>query len=219
MAEASFDAAAYSSDLARAVQYKTAIPPLSSEHPEATAEEAYLVQVEVLSGMLRRNDSLIGTKVSYHGGQPVFGLFTRSALMGAFEVVDLSRLIEPAAQPVFVMRLLKEVAGDRVTPDQMREAIGTVVAGIEVIDSRTGTIEPASAIDAIADNDGIAKILVGEHGVKMGHDDGTLRSLDVSFTVDGVETGEAPRPLPDPLQAATALANHICGQGGVLEGK
>ncbi len=215
MTDAALDPEQFASDMNRAREYGTAVPALSTLYPDATVDDAYVIQITVLTGMIRRNDSIIGAKACTHEDQPVFGLFPRSALMGSFEVADLSQMIEPSAQPVLVFRLAKELSGASITEADVRDATETVVGGIEVTDYRLGSPDGLRPVDAIADNAGISKILIGEHGIDISRGAG-LEALDCSFTLDGVDTGVG-FAAGDPVASVAALANHIGSQGGSLE--
>jgi 2-keto-4-pentenoate hydratase len=207
----------FAADLIQAHDYRAPISALSNVDPGASVEDAYLVQVSVLADMIRRNDPVIGAKVGTHDRRPVFSLYPRSSLMGTFEVVDRSRLIEPTVQPVIVLRLFKPLSGTNITEGQVQDATESVVAGIEVIDSRLGSLDGLQHVDLIADNGGIAKILIGEHGIDINHDSGALSSLTCQFTVDDQECGPPANKITQPLAAVAALANHLGSQGGMLE--
>ncbi len=205
------------SNLLRAQDYRSAIPALSENYPDATAEDAYVVQVTAMADRISRNDPIIGARVGVHDRRPVFSLYPRSALMGTFEVADLSQMIQPIVQPVLTLRLFKELAGPGVTEEMVREATETVVGAIEIIDHRMVTPDGLQHIDVVADNGGISKILIGEHGLDISHDGDQLRNLKVRFNVDGEETGPPVGEITSPLSAVAALANHLGEQGGRLE--
>ncbi|MBT8240832.1 MAG: hypothetical protein KJN63_06350 [Acidimicrobiia bacterium] len=207
----------FAAALLRAYEYRTPMAALSTVNPEATIEDAYVVQVTVLADMIRRNDPVIGAKVGVFERRPVFSLYPRSALMGTFEVADRSQLIEPLVQPVIVLRLFKPLAGTNITEGQVQAATQSVVAGIEVVDFRLGSPNGLHHVDVIADNGGIAKVLVGEHGIDISHDSDALSSLSCQFTVDDQEYGPPADKITQPLAAVAALANHLGSQGGMLE--
>ncbi len=212
-----FDPSQFAADLLRAHDYRTPTAALSVVDPNASLDDAYLVQVGVLADLIRRNDPVIGAKVGVHDRRPVFSLYPRSSLMGTFEVVDRSKLIEPVVQPVIVLRLFKPLAGTNITEGQVQDATQSAVAGIEVIDFRLGSPDGLKHVDVIADNGGIAKILIGEHGIDVSTDPLALSSLDCQFIVDGEECGPPANAITQPLAAVAALANHLGSQGGMLE--
>jgi 2-keto-4-pentenoate hydratase len=212
-----FDAQRWASDLLRAVEYRTPIHALSAVHPELTSEDAYLVQVLAMAERIRRNDPVVGAKVTVHHRHPAFCLYPRSASMGMFEVADLTQMVEPRAQAVLVFRMFKELSGTAVTQADVRDATESVVAGIEVIDHRLGPPDRLELVDVIADNGGVAKVLIGEHGIDISHGAAALRTLEVDFTLDGAAVGPAPDAITSPAEAVAALANHLGAQGGTLE--
>lgn len=207
----------FAADLLRAHDYQTPMPALTAVKPEATVDDAYVVQVSVLADRIRRNDPVIGAKVGVHDRRPVFSLYPRSSLMGSFEVADRSQLIDPVVQPVIVLRLFKELSGTDVTAQQVQAATESVVAAIEVVDHRLAHPEGLRHVDAVADNGGIAKILVGEHGIDISHRAEELGSLSCRFMVDDIECGPPAQTITQPLDAVAALANHLGSQGGLLE--
>ena len=207
----------YASDLIRAADYRTALPPLTADHPEATVDEAYVVQVVSLAQHIQRNDPMSGAKVTVHQRRPVFGLYPRSAIMGSYEVADLSRLIAPRAQAVLVYRLFKELSGSAISEEQVLDATETIVAGIEVVDYRMGPTTDLQHADVVADNGHIAKILIGDHGLDASQEAGMLSSLTAQLTVNGEVAGPAAEAITSPTAAVAALANHLGAQGGKLE--
>ncbi len=212
-----FDAQASATDLLRAADYRTPINALSIDHRDLSIEDGYLVQVLAMAERIHRNDPVVGAKVTVHRRRPVFCLYPRSAAMGMFEVADLTQLIEPRAQAVLVFRMLRELSGTAVTATDVRGATESVVGGIEVIDHRLGPPDQLDLVDVIADNGGIAKVLIGEHGIDISHGATALDALDVEFSLDGAAVGPAHDVITSPVDAVAALANHLSAQGGVLE--
>ncbi len=212
-----FSPTIYASDLIRAADYRTPLNPLSTDHPAVTVDEAYVVQVGSLAQHIHRNDPMSGAKVTVHQRRPVFGLYPRTAVMGTFEVADLSRLIDPRAQAVMVFRLFKELAGTATTEEDVLDATETVVAGIEVIDYRMAPNDALNHVDVVADNGHIAKILIGEHGADVSHGLEPLKNLSVQLTVNGELAAPPHDAITAPAAAVAALANHLGAQGGKLE--
>lgn len=214
---ARFSASIYASDLIRAADYRTPLSPLSTDYPAVTVDEAYVVQVGSMAQHIHRNDPMSGAKVTVHQRRPVFGLYPRTAVMGTFEVADLSRLIDPRAQAVMVFRLFKELSGTDTTEENVRDATESVVAGIEVIDYRMTPTSGLNHVDVVADNGHIAKLLIGEHGADISHGLGPLDNLSVQLTVNGEVAAPPADAITAPADAVAALANHLSAQGGKLE--
>lgn len=217
MNDAGFDTARAAEELVRAVDYRNPIPTLTSAYGSVSIDDAYEVQVASMATFVRRNDPVVGAKVTVHRRRPVFALYRRSSVMGTFEVADLSQLIQPAAQAVLVFRLLKEVSGREVDDHRIEDATETVVAGIEVVDYRVGPAEDRQHSDVVADNAGIAKILIGEHGLDISHGGEILQDRQLRFLVDGQPVPRPEDTITSPVAAVTALAEHLVSQGGKLE--
>lgn len=203
--------------LVRAADQRSPIDTLTSTYGVVSVDDAYEVQVTAMAERIRRNDPIAGAKVTVHQRRPVFALYPRTSVMGTFEVADLSQLIEPAAQAVLVFRLLREVSGTGIEDREIEDATDSVVAGIEVVDHRLGPPHERQYADIVADNAGVAKILIGEHGLDISHGGGMLRDREMTFAVDGEPVAPPKDKITSPVAAVAALANHLGNQGGKLE--
>lgn len=217
MSDPAIDTAGAADELVRAADYRSPIATFTSVHGDLSVDDAYEIQVTAMTELVRRNDPIVGAKVTVHQRRPVFALYRRSTVMGTFEVADLSRLIQPAAQAVLVFRLLREVSGSEVDEALIEDVTETVVAGIEVVDFRLGPAEARRHADVVADNAGIAKLMIGEHGVDISHGSGILNNLSPRFVVDGHEVARPRDKITSPVSAVAALAAHLGSQGGKLE--
>lgn len=217
MSNPRLDIAQAAEALVRAAEYRSPIDPLTSTYGEMSVDDAYEVQVTATAERIRLNDPIVGAKVTVHQRRPVFALYSRTSVMGTFEVADLSQLIEPAAQAVLVFRLLREISGTDIGDHEIEDATESVVAGIEVVDFRSGPAELRQHADVVADNAGIAKILIGEHGLDISHGGGVLSDAKSTFTVDGERIAQPRDKITSPVAAVAALGNHLGNQGGKLE--
>jgi 2-oxo-3-hexenedioate decarboxylase len=128
----------------------------------------------------------------------------------------LEQLIHPRCEPEIVFVLAEDLAGPGVTAGDVLDATGTIVGGIEIIDSRYEAFS-FTLPDVIADNTSAARVAIGAEGIAPR--DADLTTLGCVFDVDGVITATATGAalLGDPALCVAMLANHLGRHGRKLE--
>lgn len=179
--------------------------------------DAYKIQDALIEARLANGDALAGAKLGLTSkikqqqmgvDTPAYGWVTASSVLGSDGKVEVSKLIHPRVEPEFVFLIGNELYGPNVTSDDVLDATERVVGGIEVIDSRYAAFKFTLA-DVIADNTSAARVAIGASGVAPRDVD--LRTVECSFTVDGVVTGLAKGEalLGDPAACVALLVHHL----------
>ncbi|MEL7157373.1 MAG: 4-oxalocrotonate decarboxylase [Actinomycetota bacterium] len=191
---------------------------------ELAIDDAYAIQAALLELQLGRGDTLAGAKLGLTSAakqeqmgvaEPVYGWVLQSSVVTDGEV-PLSELIHPRCEPEIVFVLAQDLAGPGLTGDDVLDASGRVVGGIEVIDSRYEAFS-FTLPDVIADNTSAARVAIGAEGIEPRAAD--LTTLGCVFEIDGAVVGTAAGAalLGDPASCVAMLANHLGRHGQKLE--
>ena len=201
------------------------IAPFTDADPTMGMDDAYAVQRELTALLVADGDRVIGYKAGLTSAAmqnmfgidtPDFGPVLASAVRADGATVSCGAFIAPKVEAEIVFRLAKPLAGPGVTVAHARAAVGEVMAGLEIIDSRIGNWRIRLA-DTIAD-------LASNGGAVFGHPvtasaERDYRLVGMAFFRNGelVATGAGAAALGDPVAVVAWLANTLGGQGVVLE--
>ena len=191
---------------------------LSIETPgPADAEAAFAIQDRVLAAW----GPIGGWKVGRAGsGAPITAAPLYTSLVRASPCVwpatEFNRIGIEVEIAVRLGRALNTTAPD---PDEVRAAIGSLHAAIEIVDTRFAAWPVPSPLSALADNQSNGGFVYDPAGVPYSGQD--LASADITLDVDGrVEMAELRQnPAGDVLQTLAWLVGHLATrQGGVAAG-
>jgi 2-oxo-3-hexenedioate decarboxylase len=219
------DHAAWAVYLLAGVDDRRELQAITKQVDELGIDDAYAIQAALLELQLGRGDTLAGAKLGLTSAakqeqmgvsEPVYGWVPGSSVLGADGRVPLEELIHPRCEPEIVFVLAEDLAGPGVTAGDVLDATGTIVGGIEIIDSRYEAFS-FTLPDVIADNTSAARVAIGAEGIAPR--DADLATLGCVLDVDGVITATATGAalLGDPALCVAMLANHLGRHGRKLE--
>jgi 2-keto-4-pentenoate hydratase len=165
------------------------IPPPSDRHPELSVEDAARIRDIGLAHRLAGGERLIGATVMPPGtwpdrrlapAQPALGWLTDAMLLPA-GVVNVGELIRPRIEPRLALALERPLRGPIRTASDLLAATVRAHIALGVVDSRYDH-DSLGATDHIADNCGVARLLIGP-GVTPPAE-GTLRRLRIDLHVE-----------------------------------
>jgi len=146
--------------------------------------------------------------------QPDFGVLLED--MEVHDSLNLRELIQPRIEPELAFVLSRRLAGPGVTAIDVLEATRSVVACMEIIDSRVHDWR-IRLVDTVADNGSSARYVLGDELPLT--DAPELRDVEVTFRRNHEEpivaTGDA--VLGHPANAVAWLANTLGPLGSALE--
>jgi 2-oxo-3-hexenedioate decarboxylase len=202
--------------LTKATDDRTAITPLSGEHPGLDLAAAYRVQ------QLQRPDGepLAGWKLGVTSrakqrqvgiSEPTFGFLRAQDALDLGAPLDTSALIHPRAEPEIVFTMGADLTGPHVTAAGFLAACASVTVGLEIIDSRYQDYR-FSIADVVADNSSAARYVVG---APVGLDGIDLRLVGVVLEQGGevVATAAGSAALGHPAAAGAWLVRALHAQG------
>jgi 2-keto-4-pentenoate hydratase len=199
------------------------IPPLTSQYPEITAEDAYAIQLAIIEEKKRLGASVVGKKAGltsqamqkfFGVTEPDYGHLLSGMMVEDGGVISREEVIQPRAEPEIAFVLEKDLQGPGVTALDVLAAAKYVVPALEIIDSRIADWKIKLA-DTVADNASCGKVVVG--GRVLRADSLDLRLIGVVLERNGeiVATGAGAAALGNPAIAVAWLANKLAtlGQG------
>jgi len=215
-------------DLARRLRdaySRGAVPPLRDGLDPVDADGAYAVQTintRFWEGQGRR---IVGRKAGLTAkavqtqlgvNQPDFGVLFGDMEIPDGGMLDPARTIQPKAEAEIAFVLGRDLPDPQTTPEMVAEAVATVHAAIEIVDSRIADWKITFA-DTVADNGSSAFFVLGRAGLPLlglG-----LEGAAMAMTVNGeaASTGVGAAALGNPLNAAAWLARTLAGRGEPLK--
>ena len=200
-------------------------PPLTDEWPELDLATGYAVQDETLARRLARGERLVGVKLGLTSrakqqrmgiDSPLVAWLTDAMVLPAGAPVPRSALIHPRAEPEIVFVMAERLAGPGVTAATALSAVGSVRAGIELIDSRYTDFR-FTLPDVVADNASSGAYLTGP--VSRRPDQLDLSLEGVLLEVDGqvVDTATGAAVQGHPAEALALAANALAERGLAIE--
>ena len=198
--------------------------PAITKQVELSVDDAYAIQAALLDLRLARGEIVVGAKLGLTSvakqqqmgvDEPVYGWVTDRSVLPTDEV-PLDALIHPRVEPELVFRMAEDLSGPDVTAHDVLDATGTVLGGIEIIDSRYEAFS-FTLPDVIADNTSAAMVRLGAGGIAPR--DADLTTLGCTFEVDGAAAATATGAalLGDPAAGVAMLVRHLDGVGRRLE--
>lgn len=199
-------------------------PPLTDEWEELDLSTAYAIQDETLRRRVTRGERLVGVKLGLTSvakqrtmniDRPLVAWLTDAMVLAPGAPVGPG-LIHPRAEPEIVFILERRLEGPGVTAAEALESVGTVYAGIEVIDSRFTDFR-FKLPDVVADNASAARFVLGPIGVSPDGLDLSLEACVVQVDGEVVDSATGAAVQGHPAQALAFAANTLAERGLALE--
>lgn len=199
--------------------------PVTDEWPELDLATAYRVQQRLIEKRVEAGETIVGVKLGLTSrakqermgiSSPLTAVLTDGHVLEADVPIPLDELIHPRVEPEIVFVMGKRLEGPGITAAAALDAVESVHAGLEIIDSRYIDFK-FTLPDVVADNASSARFVVG----------GTAhspRSLDLALeacvlTVNGsvVDTATGAAVQGHPAEALALAANALAERGQAVE--
>ncbi|WKU02967.1 2-keto-4-pentenoate hydratase [Micromonospora sp. HUAS LYJ1] len=208
--------------LYQARRERVPIAPFTDACPTLDAAGGYAVQRRLTDLLVSDGERVIGYKAGLTSAPmqemfgvdaPDYGPVFASTVRPDGTRVARDDFISPKVEAEIVFRLASPLAGPGVTVEQARAAIGEVVAGLEVVDSRI-TDWRIRLGDTIADLASNGAAVLGRP--VRARPDLDYRLVRMAFRRNGelVASGRGADALGDPVAVVALLAN-LLGENGV----
>ena len=195
--------------------------PLTADWPGLDLATGYAVQDETLRRRLARGERLVGVKLGLTSRakqqrmnvtSPLTAWLTDAMALPAGAAVPQDHLIHPRAEPEIVFWMRDRLAGPGVTAAVALAAVGSVQAGVEVIDSRYRDFR-FTLPDVVADNASSGFFVTGPVGVPPAALDLALEAYLLELDGQVVDSATGAAVQGHPAEAVAWLANTLGGFG------
>jgi len=204
---------------------KNPIHPLVEEYPGLSVSDAYQIQVALIGLKLAKGARVVGKKTGLTSKamqqmlgvtEPDFGHLLDTMMVGDGESVPLAGLIQPKVEAEIAFILERDLKGPGIGIEDVLQATASVVASLEIIDSRIENWKIRLA-DTIADNASGSGFVLGKKRVSPKGLD--LRLMGMVFEKNGevIVTGAGAAVLGHPAAAVAWLANQLAEFGFSLK--
>jgi 2-keto-4-pentenoate hydratase len=219
------EARAIAERLVEAERTRVPIPPLTSERPDLSAEDAYRIQQHVVAMRVEAAGGIVGYKVGLTSramqellgvDRPDYGPILASTLLEDGASIDAAELIAPRVEAEIAFVLERPLKGPGVSALDVLEATAGVAASIEVIDSRIEGWRIRLA-DTIADLASSARVVIAGRIVAIDRVDLRLIGMVLERNGEVVSTGAGAAALGNPANAVAWAANTLGRLGITLE--
>lgn len=202
-----------------------AVPPLRDGLDPLDADGAYAVQTINTRYWESQGRRIVGRKAGLTAkavqqqlgvDQPDFGVLFDDMRVADGGVLDPGKCLQPKAEAEIAFVLGGDLPSPDTTPDQVAEAVASVHAAIEIVDSRIADWKITFA-DTVADNGSSAFFVLAGTGHPLAGLD--LEGAAMEMTVNGkvASTGVGAAALGNPLNAAAWLAQTLAARGEPLK--
>ena len=205
---------------------RTTIAPLTTQVPDISIDDAYLISRRFLERRLASGERVVGTKIGVTSKavmtmlnvhQPDFGYLTDTMMFATGAEVPASRtLIAPRAEGEIAFILKRDLCGPGVTNADVIRATDFVMPCFEIVDSRI-TDWKIKIQDTIADNASCGVVVLGDRAVKPTAVDLSTCGIVVTLNGEIISTGAGAAALGSPVNCITWLANTLGARGVSLK--
>lgn len=205
---------------------RTTVAPLTTQAPDISIDDAYLISRRFLERRLATGERVVGTKIGVTSKavmtmlnvhQPDFGYLTDTMMFATGAEVPASRtLIAPRAEGEIAFILKRDLCGPGVTNADVIRATDFVMPCFEIVDSRI-TDWKIKIQDTIADNASCGVVVLGDRAVKPTAVDLSTCGIVVTLNGEIISTGAGAAALGSPVNCITWLANTLGARGVSLK--
>lgn len=194
------------------------IGPLVDEKKDLTIEEAYAIQLYNIDQKLNDGQTIVGKKIgltskamqdSLGVDEPDYGhLLDDMVIPSDNPVVYSDQVMQPRAEGELAFVLKKDLVGPNVTVEEVLDATESIVASIEIVDSRVKDWK-ISLRDTVADNASSAMYVLGENFLKPDEVDRIGVKMQLFKNDELINEGTGAAVLGDPAYCVAWLANKL----------
>ncbi|MEL7569591.1 MAG: 2-keto-4-pentenoate hydratase [Eubacteriaceae bacterium] len=203
---------------------KTRIPVdlISAQYPEATAEDAYNIQLKYVERRIADDKvKIIGKKIGLTSeamrimigvDEPDYGHLFEDMYYEMEVPIDISQMLAPRIESEIAFVLCKELKGPGVKVTDVIEATAGVISSFEIIDSRFNDPK-IKFVDTVSDNGSSARVILGTNITDIKSVD--LRTTGLVLEKNGkiIDTAAGAAVLGNPAVAVAWLANKLYKYG------
>jgi 2-keto-4-pentenoate hydratase len=202
-----------------------AVPPLRDGLDPVDTDGAYAVQEINTRHWQAQGRRIVGRKAGLTAkavqaqlgvDQPDFGVLFEDMQVADGGILDPARALQPKAEAEIAFVLSGDLPDPATTPAMVADAVKSVHAAIEIVDSRIADWKITFA-DTVADNGSSAFFVLSGTGLPLAGLDleGAAMAMEINGAV--ASTGVGAAALGNPLNAAAWLASTLAARGEPLK--
>ena len=190
----------------------------SKENPDLTIQDAYAIQLYNIADRMKNGNRIVGKKIgltskamqeSLGVNEPDYGILLEDMVISAENpVIKSDQVIQPRVEGELAFVLKKDLVGPNVTVEDVLDATESIVASIEIVDSRVKDWK-INIKDTVADNASSAFYILGENFL----DPKEAERIDVKMELyqngEFINEGTGADVLGDPAYCVAWLANKL----------
>lgn len=195
-----------------------AIGPVTAEKKDLTLDDAYYIQLYNIEEKLNEGKEVVGKKIgltskamqeSLGVDEPDYGhLLDDMVISPEKPVVYQDQVMQPRVEGELAFILKDDLVGPDVTVEEVLEATESIVASIEVVDSRVKDWN-ITLRDTVADNASSAMYLLGENFQDPNDVDRINVEMQLYKNDELINEGTGADVLGDPAYCVAWLANKL----------
>lgn len=208
--------------LKTAVDQHQGVGPITQLESDLSLEEAYYIQLYNIDRQLKEGQEIVGKKIgltskamqeSLGVNEPDYGhLLTNMVVDKANPVVYSNQVLQPRVEGELAFILKEDLVGPNVTVDDVLKATESIVAAIEIVDSRVQDWK-ITLNDTVADNGSSALYILGDYPLKPEDVDRIGVEMELYQNGELINQGTGAAVLGDPAYCVAWLANRLSDFG------
>jgi len=214
----------YADLLNQSAKSRDAIAPLTKADASLSVDDAYAIQLYNVERMVRQGEVISGKKIGLTSqgiqqqlgvNEPDYGHLFKSMDYSS-GTVPANAFLQPKIEAEIAFVLKEDLAGDNITPEDVKKATDYVVGAFEIVDSRIENWN-IKLVDTISDNASSGCYVLGTKELTI--DQVSLPDVTMQLYKNGVlvEEGNGSAVLGDPCISVAWLANRLYHYGVTLK--
>lgn len=202
----------------KATEIHQGVEPVKQLEADLTTEEAYDIQLYNLDRQLEKGFSVVGKKIgltsramqeSLGVDEPDYGHLLDSMVIDKDNpVIYSNQVLQPRVEGELAFILKEDLVGPNVTVEDVLKATDSIVAAIEIVDSRVQDWK-ITLQDTIADNGSSAFYILGDNYFKPENFDRIGVKMGLYKNDELINEGDGSAVLGDSAYCVAWLANKL----------
>ncbi|HWP41783.1 MAG TPA: fumarylacetoacetate hydrolase family protein [Blastocatellia bacterium] len=210
--------------LFQAQEERRQLEPLTDERMDLTLEDAYSIQLALLSERLKQGARVVGKKLGCTNSaaqqmlgvsEPVFGYLLDDRVVSNGAELQVERLIQPKVEGEVAFVLAKDLRGPGITRGDVIAATGYIAPAIEIADSRFRDWKIKLA-DFVSDNVSSGMFVIGDSKAPADRVDIPQAEMEMEKNGEIIARGKGDAVMGDPALGVAWLANKLAEMGAGL---
>lgn len=204
--------------LESAVKQHQGVVPITGIAPDLTLEEAYSIQLYNVDRQLKNGHTVVGKKIgltskamqeSLGVTEPDYGhLLSNMVIDNTNPVVYSNQVLQPRVEGELAFILKEDLVGPNVTVEDVLKATESIVAAIEIVDSRVQDWK-ITLRDTVADNGSSAFYILGDYPLSPEEINRIGVEMELYQNGELINRGNGAAALGDPAFCVAWLANKL----------